>query len=311
MIATSRFTNFAKMLCTTFFLCTLFSVQAQTEKNKGRNRSDETQFNIKNLNSAVVDKSFRGISIKDVVTAIEANLKLSKGKYETTSDFARRVDAIAQSIRVRGNALNKPIAIVVDMNDSFLPYESANFKYHPDSSEVELYVSAIKKNLWDTNNVGTNLRSELNLPQDIYPDVFNIHRQMNSESSYAGSNSFGLTVKVRKYEFTQYGLVSIPVERSGYLRKEDYVFNEAFAARIQLSNAEALKILPSLAAILVFQPKLPYLAYDFISKPPTIDSPTDLITRAKYLSGELLGVVFISKRDGTVIHRIPERFGLE
>lgn len=83
MIAASRIAYFAKLFCITFFLCTIFSVQAQTEKNKRGNGSNETQFNIANLNSSVVDKSFRGISIKDVVTAVEANLKISKGKFET------------------------------------------------------------------------------------------------------------------------------------------------------------------------------------------------------------------------------------
>lgn len=311
MIAAYYFTYFLKALCTTFFLCALFPVQAQTQKNQGGTRSDETQFNIASLSSAVVDKSFRGISIKDVAAAIESNLKISKGEFESTSEFAARVDVIAKSIRIRGNALDKPIAIVVNMDSTFVPYESFKYKYNADNSELALYALARSISLSDFNLNGVKLNQQLNLSTSSNKDIFNISRQKNSESSYIGSNVFGVNIKVQRYEFTQFGLVTKPVAWLNYSREEDYIFNEPVAARVQLPNATATKALPSLSAILVFQPNLPFITYDFVSKRPTVESPTHKVTQGKYINGELLGVVFFNKQDGLVIHRIPEKFGLE
>ncbi len=53
----------------------------------------------------------------------------------------------------------------------------------------------------------------------------------------------------------------------------------------------------------------PYIAYNWFSKKPTRDDPTELSVTGKYLTGSVLGIVFYSGITGKIFACIPEIFG--
>jgi hypothetical protein len=53
----------------------------------------------------------------------------------------------------------------------------------------------------------------------------------------------------------------------------------------------------------------PYVVYNFSSSKPTREDPYDIINRSRYLTGNVLGIVFYSGITGEIFARLPDGFG--
>jgi hypothetical protein len=62
-------------------------------------------------------------------------------------------------------------------------------------------------------------------------------------------------------------------------------------------------------ALVVMKLSAPYVLYNFIHEEPTRDSPTKFTLQEKYLTGDVLGIVYYSGQTGEIFARLPEDFG--
>lgn len=76
-----------------------------------------------------------------------------------------------------------------------------------------------------------------------------------------------------------------------------------------MDNAKAARELPALKSLIVMKLADPYVVYDFMHSKPTRDKPTEITSQGKYLTGEVLGIVFYSGLTGEVFARLPDGFG--
>jgi hypothetical protein len=76
-----------------------------------------------------------------------------------------------------------------------------------------------------------------------------------------------------------------------------------------LDNAQAAAELPELKALIVMKLTDPYVVYNFTHKEPKRDSPTDISSQEKFLTGDVLGIFYYSGRTGEIFARLPEAFG--
>jgi hypothetical protein len=67
--------------------------------------------------------------------------------------------------------------------------------------------------------------------------------------------------------------------------------------------------LPAMKALIVMKLSAPYVVYNFRHKEPTRDSPTDISWKEKFLTGDVLGIVYYSGKTGEIFARLPDAFG--
>lgn len=139
-------------------------------------------------------------------------------------------------------------------------------------------------------------------------DQFDLDLKIDSNSTYVGSNAYGAKVTVEKTISTQLG---IAVNRIPFLTftRERLYSNPVPAAQFNWENARAAKELPALKALVVMRLAAPYIVYDFWHSRPTRDKPNDMSSQGKYLTGNILGIIFYSGVTGEIFARLPDAFG--
>ena len=81
------------------------------------------------------------------------------------------------------------------------------------------------------------------------------------------------------------------------------------SAQFKLENSRASTELPTMKALVVMKLKNPYVLYHFKHLEPTRDSPLDVYMQKKFLTGDVLGIVYYSGTTGEIFARLPENFG--
>ena len=61
--------------------------------------------------------------------------------------------------------------------------------------------------------------------------------------------------------------------------------------------------------LIVMKLSAPFVVYNFRSKEPKRDSPTEILTQEKFLTGDVLGIVYYSGKTGEIFARLPDAFG--
>lgn len=298
-----KINNATKSILLIVFSISLTSSYAQpTNKSKNIN----SKFSLEKLAKDTIDQSFKGAPLTDFITKVDKRLDITKGEFETSDEFTKRLEAVAKSITINGYTLQAPIAVVVNVRNSIGPTTSVGYSYSADSHELALSVLAKNKKL-----INHRIPTPGVPDPDDTADIIDISWDLEKEAHYIASNAYGASIEVKKQDIKKLGLISSRIDWLTFERNSLYLSNAPTVARISLPPASASKILPKLSAILVFQPKPPYIAYDYDKQFPTMDFPTERAIRSKYLTGELLGIVLYSRSDGKVIYRMPEGFGIQ
>ena len=140
-------------------------------------------------------------------------------------------------------------------------------------------------------------------------DRFDLNFKVNSTSTYQASNAYGATVTVEKTDSTTLG---IAVNQNSFSTLRWNKSNENSSPRVVffLENGTAEMELPTLKALVVMKMADPYVLYNFFYSEPTRDMPNDITSQAKYLTGNVMGVVIYSGITGEIFARVPDDFGM-
>jgi hypothetical protein len=296
----------SKLKISKIAIATLISAAAvpllaqETKNTEGSLNPNDYKLNETPAPVAKLDKSIKPIDIKELTKILERKIGTPKGKFESDSEYRERVDSIVRSISIQGRTLEDVLPISVKLDDGFLPYESIKYKYDANKEELSLYALAKEKRL-----SGAILDGFINEIINSSFDVFEIERAINSESNYLGSNAFGATKKIKKYEATQYGIASAKVDWLYHVRERDYILNNPTARVINLANRAAKEVVPNLSVLILLKIKPPYIAYSHTWQKPTIELPVEMQTKGKYLIGDALGVIYYNKKNKEIIQRLP------
>lgn len=265
-----------------------------------------SKFSLDRLENDRIDPSYAGIPIAKVVEAIEKMSGSKKGEFESTAEYNARKEA-ALSAKFMGDlSLDDTFAFVfpvpADVFRSGLSYQ-----FNADTSEVRLFALPLTSSM---NGIGApDYQLEAHRHRGEYLDQFDLNRTIDSQSTYEGSNAYGATVKVEKIRSTHYGIAANQILFLRFKREKIIYSNPKPEVRFNLENVRAAKELPALKALIVMKLANPYVVYNFRSSKPTRDDPYDVVDRSKYLTGNVLGIVFYSGITGEIFARLPEGFG--
>ncbi len=265
------------------------------------------KFSMSMLESGRVDPGYVGFPAADVIEAIENLTGVKKGEFESSADYNARRDA-ALSAKFLGNAsVNDIFAFVVPVSKQGKYKYGISYEFDADTSEVKLYALPSSSKYLSLNGIGapdyqTNRRVSNGL------DQFTLSKKNISNRTYQASNAYGATVTVEETNVSNAGIAANRIPFLIFERDIAYL-NATVAAQFKLENSRAAAELPTLKALIVMKLSTPYVVYNFMHKKPTRDSPTELTTQQKFLTGDVLGIVYYSGQTGEIFARLPENFG--
>jgi hypothetical protein len=270
-------------------------------------KSPAIKFSMSMLESGRIDPGYVGFRAEEVIEAIEKLLGVKKGEFESTADYNARRDA-ALSEKFLDNAnVSDFFAFVVPVSKQGSYKEGIGYEFDADTSDLKLYALPKSSKYLSLNGIGapdyqTNKRESNGL------DQFQLSLKILSERTYQGSNAYGATVTVKETNVSGAGIAANRIPFLIFERDTHYA-NPKVAAQLKLENSRAAAELPAMKALIVMKLSGPYVLYNFMHKKPTRDSPTEFSKQEKFLTGDILGIVYYSGKTGEIFARLPENFG--
>jgi hypothetical protein len=264
------------------------------------------KFTLGMVESGRIDPRYTGLPAEQVIEAIEKLTGAKKGEFESTADFNARRDAALGAKFLDNSTINDVFAFVVPVNKGAVYNYGIRYEFDADTGELNFYVLPQSSQYLPLNGIGapdyaTNRRVSHGL------DQFPLSTKIESKSTYQGSNAYGATVTVEKTSMSAAGIAANKIPYLSFAR--DIVYrNPSLAVQIKMENSKAAAELPTAKALIVLKLSAPYILYNFSHKEPKRDSPTDFSVQGKYLTGDILGIVFYSGKTGEIFAKLPENF---
>lgn len=278
-----------------------------TEAKQAPKKPVVIKFSMSMLEVGRIDPRYTGFPAAEVIAAIEKLTGSQKGEFESTADYNARKAAALTAKFLDDSSVEDIFAFSVPVGKGGKYSDGLRYEFNADTGNVNLYALPKSSKYLSLNGIGapdyqTNRRESRGL------DQFTLSTKIESQSTYQGSNAYGATVTVEKTHMSSAGIAA---NRIPFLKFErDFVYaNPAVASQFKLDNAQAAAELPELKALIVMKLSEPYVVYNFTHKEPKRDSPTDISMQAKFLTGDVLGIVYYSGRTGEIFARLPEAFG--
>lgn len=275
-----------------------------TQEKQELKKPPIVKFSMSMIESGRIDPGYAGIPVSEVVEAIEQITNVAKGEFESTADYNKRKSAALARTFLGNLTVDDTLAFVVPVAASRQYASGLKYNFNADTGEVRLYVLPTSSTL---NGIGapdyrTNRRKSEGL------DQFDIDFKIISKNTYQASNAYGATITVDESNSVKHGIAANRIPFLDFKREIIYR-NPIPTVQFNMENAKAAKELPSLKALIVMKLADPYVVYNFFHSKPTRDSPNELSSQGKYLTGDVMGIVFYSGINGEILARIPETFG--
>lgn len=265
------------------------------------------KFSMDMLERGRIDPRYMGIPAAEVIDAIEKMTGVKKGEFESTADYnARRSAALAGKF-LGDSSIEDVLAFVVPVSKGGKYSSGLRYEFNADTGDVNLYVLPASSKYLPLNGIGapdyaTNRRESKGL------DRFDLSKKIESQSTYQGSNAYGATVTVQKTSMSKLGIAANRLPFLSFERELAYS-NPMIASQFKLENSRAAQELPALKVLIVMKLADPYIVYNFGHVEPKRDNPVDISVKEKFLTGNVIGIVFYSGLTGEIFARLPETFG--
>lgn len=117
----------------------------------------------------------------------------------------------------------------------------------------------------------------------------------SSGGAFVGSNAFGATTEVSKFDFIDYSVaVAAPAD-----------FTARTSGYASLSPADARDLVPNLKCFVLLRPHTPFLHTGYRTSAATLSRPTQVTTREIVFFGRVEGVWLVDHRTGKIVGRRP------
>lgn len=271
---------------------------------QGPKKPPVVKFSMGMLESGRIDPGYMGIPAAAVIDAIEKMTGVKKGEFETTADYNSRRTAAFAGKFLGDSSIEDVLAFVVPASKRNEYSSGLRYEFNADTGDVNLYVLPRSG---DLNGIGAPDYVP-NQSKYLGFDQFELSRKTESERTYQASNAYGATVEVKLTSLSIFGIAANELPFLSFKREFQYS-NPTIASKFKLDNSRAAQELPALKTLIVMKLADPYILYNFSRGEPTRDRPKDFSIQDKFLTGNVIGIVFYSGLTGEIFTRLPESFG--
>jgi hypothetical protein len=222
-----------------------------------------------------VPAKFRGLPLAQFIAALEKRRTPAKGEFETSEAFQQRLGRSVAGTIVGGATADDTLIFVVSPTSNENAESGVMYSYEADAGATRVYLRHGKMGNFLLSD---DLSSYTRLTVD---------ERKTSSDSYVASNAFGATMRVARHFYYGIGLAV-----AGEIPRLDLSFD--------LPAKVASREIPAMKVAMFVKLRDVTVAREEVQDPPTRDSPTDIITRSKYLKVDLLGYMAFSGIDGRV-----------
>ncbi|MDO9052892.1 MAG: hypothetical protein Q7U37_03020 [Gallionella sp.] len=255
-------------------------------------------FSMGMLESGRIDPGYMGIPAAEAIDAIEKITGAMKGEFELTADYNARVSELSRKFL---GDFGDVLAFTVPASKGRKYINGLQYEFNADTGDVNLYVfpsAELYNRKW--NGIGAPDYAT-NPIESRWIYQFKLSTKIDLKSTYQGKNAYGTTVLVEKTIMSELGIAA-----KNLFNSKDYVFKSQF----RLENSRAAQELPALKVLIVMKLAAPpFVAYNYSHVEPRHDNPVDISVNEKYLTGNVIGIVFYSGLTGEIFARFPETFG--
>lgn len=280
-------------------------VAKKEQPGKQRQKAPQfVKFSMSILERDRVDPSYASIPVSMVVNAIEKMTNTEKGEFESTADYDARKAAALTTQFLGDSTVGDAFAFVLPVAAGPRFSDGMKYSFDADTSEVRVYVLPKPSSM-----NGIRRSSPKSWRKSSGLDQFDLDNKVDSTETYQASNAYGAEVTVEKTVSTRLGIAANEIPFVTHKRVKNYP-NPIPSVQFNMENSKAARELPALKTLVVMKlADEPYVVYDRMRVEPTRDSPTEEIIWSKYLTGNVLGIVFYSGLTGEIFARLPESFG--
>jgi hypothetical protein len=275
-------------------------LKKQESNAKDVSKTSLVNFSMRMLEGNAIDPKYVGSFAEEIALELEKTTALKKGEFESTAEFTARKEAASPSMLL-GNTLAFVMPVTRGSNYSM---EGINYKFDADTGAASLYFLPTTTTI---NGIGGPHHS-IYRGSSMHSDSFIISSKVRHDGTYQGTNAYGASLAVEKTHIFKVGIASTPIPFLTFPRNQRYV-DPTYVAQIYLENSSAAAELPVLKALVVLELSEPYILYNFEHFKPKINSPSDMTVVEKYLTGNVLGVIYYSGLNGQILARVPAKFG--
>lgn len=281
---------------------------AATSVKQDAQRVSGTKFSMAMLENGSIAPGLAKVSVPALARAIEKTFVSEKGEFESTTDYESRKQA-AMSVKVLGDTrLDDTFAFTYSVGPRASSDHSFRYSFNADTNDLQLFAYP---NRQTTNGIGAPVPGPADALKDRKKeyDAFDEALTKGNSRTYVASNAYGATVTVEEITFIGHGVAANRIPFINVSKAEAYRFPEPLI-RLVMDKAKAAKELPALKALIVMKLNSPYVTYNRDHSKPTRDYPTETYVYSKYVTGDVLGIVYYSGLTGEIIARLPENFGM-
>jgi hypothetical protein len=193
--------------------------------------------------------------------------------------------------------------------EKFVSYDPQfSYTYNADTGNVNLYTLPSPTSPYERGQSADDVKQVIEKM-----DTFTTQKKTLSNSKYLATNAFGAKTVVNKTVSTNVGIAANKIPFLKFEREIIYDTQDSqaiIAHQFKMNNTEAATELPALKVLIVMKLTAPYIVYDLSRFEPTRDIPIDSTVMERYLTGDVLGIVYYSGRTGHIFARLPENFGI-
>lgn len=235
--------------------------------------------------------NYKGTDIAKLFTSLAKKAPIKKGEFETSEDYSKKIKAVLT---------DNIYAFKVDADDLL------TVSMHPYDADAQMLEIDIKTT-WVSEHTFVDYRASMILKS-----------KRTGFKTYIGSNAFGATTVVKRFEGTQYGIALVNQNEFGS-SNYDNQYNIAtpltgvrkikLGINIPPNKAKTLK--NKIGILLLCKPSLfkssalvddnPLIFERFYYKEPTIDYPEEHSFTRKYINVEVIAIWLYDIHTGKII----------
>ena len=268
-------------------------------------KTSKFKFSDEMLEGNRIDLRYTGYQATEVIAAIEKNTRIKKGEFESTAEYTARRDSILKTKFLDNSNLDDIYGFIVPVSKLAEYSDGIRYKYDVDIGTLKLYVLPSSSKYTPLNGVG-GPEYDINKPEIQMLDQFKLSTKVDSKRSYMASNAFGATIPVEEISMSRAGLAVNPINHLNFER--DIIYSTpTVAAEVRMDRSKAAAELPLMKALIVMKLTSPYIVYNATHKKPKRDSPSDIFVQEKFLTGDVIDIIYYSGRTGEVFARVSEK----
>jgi hypothetical protein len=243
-----------------------------------------------NTNLTLLPANYNGLDIIAIYESLSSRSEVkTKGEYETTVDFNKRIDSICKAPIISKLTFDSIFCFQGDL-DTY----SDNLSYDADTEMFSILNRGLNSS---TSGSIKNVNQKFGYEKISGIHSIGLKNVVENQGKYEASNAYGKTVTVEKTKFESYNIIE-------YNDNNFFMNGFSFKFKTSVDLARSYKQNGCLKLLFIGKIISPYTHQHFDSFKPTIDKPNEYINYDNYIYMNVQEIWLYDKISGIIYDKL-------